>query len=189
MLEANSFAIEGFVRSRKSKPVRDLRDANTTELIGVTQELSGFFTRSLRWLVGTHWLPSVVEVREKPDDSLVFTLRKDWPLFHSRLEVRDAIEAPVGHLKYSVATTGPRLVIHDKDRKDFAVLALTPHSSQKPLSFLDGSKTLATISRPVGDDNLLLLVDPELTDQPLAKMLLLAATLSIAERMLTGATG
>jgi hypothetical protein len=189
MLESNSFAIEGFWRSRKSAPVWDLRDGNTSQLIGLAQERCGLSRRSLRWLVRSHYLPSLVEVREKPDDSLVFTLRKGWDLLHSKLEVRDAMEVYVGHLNYRVAAAGATLTLYDKDGKDFAVMALTSDASQRPFRFLDGSKTLATISRADCNGVLRLMIDPELTDQPLAKMLLLAATLSVPQRMLTGSIG
>jgi hypothetical protein len=186
MLESNSFAVEGPRRSGKSR-FWQITNANTGESIGAALEQTGYLIGSLLRLLGTRWLPLIVEVREKPDDSLVFTLQKDWHLFHSSVEVRDAMESSVGHLKYRSTRGGARFEIYDKDGKDFGVLALTTDFSHWPLSFFDGSKTLAMISRSDRDGILLLQVDAELTDQPLAKMLLLAATLSLSQRILTGA--
>ncbi len=67
-----------------------------------------------------HLLPTRVEVREKPDDSLVFTLRRGWYIFRSRVEVHDAQGELIGYFKSKFFTISGGFHVYDKDDKHFA---------------------------------------------------------------------
>ena len=107
MLECNSFAIQEHKKVLSSVQSYDIKNGETGELVGSASEDIGFFTKTLRWVVSKQFLPTKLEVREKPDDSLLFTLRRGWYLFRSRVEVRDAQDALVGYFKSCLLYTSP----------------------------------------------------------------------------------
>src|SRR5262245_26994156 len=90
MIECNTFAIQEHKKIISSVQSYDIRNGETGDLVGTATEDIGIFTKTMRWLVSKQFLPTRVEVREKPDDSLVFALSRGWYLFRSRVEVRDA---------------------------------------------------------------------------------------------------
>jgi hypothetical protein len=190
MLESNVFAIPLLAGSLKSKSGRAIKNAETGELLGSVGERGSLFNRFLHRFLSKKLLPILVEVREKPDDSLVFTLRKRASIFLARIEVRDAMDGSVGYFT-SKSSAGGGLRVYDKDGNIFAVLVgASPELDYRFVSE-DGTKEFGHISRAVNTVNaqhhkiapdtgeLVLCVNAELTDQPLAKMLLLAAALAL----------
>src|SRR5262245_31522587 len=99
MLECNSFAIQEHKKIISAVQSYDIKNGESGELVGSAREDIGVITQGLRWLISKQFLPTKVEVREKPDDSLLFTLRRGWYLFRSRVEVRDSQDALVGYFK------------------------------------------------------------------------------------------
>ena len=191
MLECNSFAIQEHKKIISNVQRYEIKNGETGELVGVATETIGFFTQVLRWVMSKHLLPTRVEVREKPDDSLVFTLRRGWYIFRSRVEVHDAQGELVGYFKSKFFTISGGFHVYDKSDKHFA------HVKGRLLGFdyrflTDDDKVeLGQVSKRIGGlagmaremfftaDNYFLKVSPELADQPMAKMLLLAATLAV----------
>ncbi|MFO0825162.1 MAG: hypothetical protein U0792_18920 [Gemmataceae bacterium] len=105
MLERNRFAIQEHKKVLSSVQSYDIRDADTGDIIGTAIENIGFLTKTLRWVMSKQFLPTLVDVREKPDDSLVFTLRRGWYLFKSSVEVHDSQGQLVG--THSAASSSP----------------------------------------------------------------------------------
>jgi uncharacterized protein YxjI len=191
MLERNRFAIQEHKKVLSSVQSYDIRDADTGDIIGTAIENIGFLTKSLRWVMSKQFLPTVVEVHEKPDDSLVFTLRRGWYLFKSSVEVHDSQGQLVGTFRSKFFTISGGFHVYDKDGNYFA------HVKGRMLGFNyqflteDGSVELGRVSKQIGGvaglarevffsaDNYFLEVNQELAEQPLAKMLLLAATLAV----------
>jgi hypothetical protein len=191
VLERNTFAIQEHRKVFSSVQTYDIRDAETGEVIGSACENIGGFTQALRWIVSKQLMPTTVEVREKPDDSLVFTLSRGWYLFRSRVEVRDAVGQLVGFFKSKFFTISGGFHVYDKDGKYFA------HVKGRLLGFAyrflteDGKVELGRVSKTIGGaggvarelffsaDHYYLEVNPDLAEQPMAKMLLLAATLAV----------
>ena len=87
--------------------------------MGTAHEDIGFLTKTLRWLMSKQFLPTKVEVREKPDDSLVFTLRRGFYIFRSRVEVRDAQGELVGYFKSKFLTISGGFHVYDKNDQVF----------------------------------------------------------------------
>lgn len=164
MLERNRFAIQ----SRHNGRGFDILDADTSEIVGTAIEKCGFLTRCLRCVLPRRWRPTFVEVSEKPDDSLVFTIHRGWQLFSSRLEVRDSQDQLVGTLHRWFR-------IQDKADNRFA--STIGRVLDLDFNFASHNVELGRVSKnPRGCT---LEVNQSLAHLPLSKMLLLAATLAI----------
>ena len=160
-------------------------------MVGSARETIGGFTQAMRWIISKHLMPTTVEVREKPDDSLVFTLRRGWYIFRSRIEVRDAMGQLVGFFKSKFFTISGGFHVYDKDGKYFAHVKGRMFGFNYRFLTEDGKVELGSVAKRIGGvgglarevffsaDNYFLEVNPELAEQPMAKMLLLAATLAV----------
>jgi uncharacterized protein YxjI len=191
MLECNSFAIQEHKKILSSVQSYEIKNGETGELVGSAREDIGFFTKTFRWFMSKHLLPTRVEVREKPDDSLVFTLSRGWYLFRSRIEVRDAQGELVGYFRSKFFTISGGFHVYDKHNKHFAHVKGRMFGFDYRFLTEDGKVELGQVSKRVGGlgglarevffsaDNYFLKINPELAEQPMAKMLLLAATLAV----------
>lgn len=191
MLECNRFAIQEHKKILSSVQSYDIRDGDTGEVVGSARENIGGLTQTLRWFVGKNLLPTTVEVREKPDDALVFTLHRGWYVFKSRVEVRDSQGQLVGHFRSKFLTISGGFDVYDKDGKYFARVKGRMFGFDYRFLTEDGTVELGRVSKRLGGiggvaremffsaDNYFLEVNPDLAEQPMAKMLLLAATLAV----------
>ncbi len=191
MLECNRFAIQEHKKILSSVQTYDIRNADNGEVIGFARENIGGLTQTLRWFMSKHLLPTTLEVLEKPDDSLVFTLRRGWYIFRSRVEIRDAMGQLVGYFKSKFFTISGGFHVYDKDDKYFAHVKGSMFGFNYQFLTEDGKVELGQVSKKLGGlaglarevffsaDNYYLEVSPELAEQPMAKMMLLAATLAV----------
>lgn len=191
MLECNRFAIQEHKKILSSVQSYDIRNGETGEIVGTAIETIGALTKALRWVMSKHLLPTRIEVREKPDDSLVFSLRRGMYIFKSRVEVRDAQDQLVGYFRSKFFTISGGFHVYDKDSKHFAHVKGRMFGFDYRFLTEDGKVELGRVAKKLGGvagmarelffsaDNYFLEVNPELADQPMAKMLLLAATLAV----------
>jgi uncharacterized protein YxjI len=191
MLECNSFAIQEHRKILSSVQSYDIKNGETGELIGLARENIGFFTQALRWVMSKQFLPTRVEVFEKPDDSLVFTLRRGFYIFRSRVEVHDAQGELVGYFKSKFFTISGGFHVYDKNDKYFAHVKGRLFGFDYRFLTEDGQVELGQVSKVIGGmagiarelffsaDHYFLKINPDLAGQPMAKMLLLAATLAV----------
>jgi len=191
VLECTTFAITEHKKILSSVQSYDIKNGETGALVGTAVENIGTLTQLLRWVMSKQFLPTTVEVREKPDDSLVFTVRRGAYLFRSRVEVRDAQGQLVGYFKSKFLTISGGFHVYDKDDKYFAHVKGRMFGFNYKFLTEDGTVELGEVSKKLGGlaglakemffsaDNYFLKVNPDLAEQPLAKMLLLAATLAV----------
>jgi uncharacterized protein YxjI len=191
VLECNTFAITEHKKILSSVQSYDIKNGETGDLVGIAIENIGGLTKLLRWVMSKQLLPTTVEVREKPDDSLVFTIRRGAYLFRSRVEVRDAQGQLVGYFKSKFLTISGGFHVYDKDDKYFANVQGKMFGFNYKFLTEDGKVQLGEVAKKLGGlagiareiffsaDNYFLKVNPDLAEQPLAKMLLLAATLAV----------
>jgi uncharacterized protein YxjI len=121
----------------------------------------------------------------------VFTLRRGWYVFRSRVEVRDAQDQLVGYFKSKFFTISGGFHVYDKDGKYFAHVRGRMFGFDYRFLTEDGKVELGRVSKVIGGaagvarelffsaDNYFMEVNPDLAEQPLAKMLLLAAALAV----------
>jgi uncharacterized protein YxjI len=191
VLECNTWAITEHKKILSSVQSYEIKNGETGELVGTATENIGGLTQLLRWFVSKQFMPTTVEVREKPDDSMVFTIRRGWYLFRSRVEVCDADGNLVGYFKSKFFTISGGFHVYDKDDKYFAHVKGRLFGFHYKFLTEDESVELGEVSKKIGGlgglarevlfsaDNYFLTVSAQFADQPMAKMLLLAATLAV----------
>ena len=191
MLECNTFAITEHKKIFSSVQSYDIKNGETGELVGGAVENIGAITKLLRWVLSKQFLPTLVEVREKPDDALVFSLRRGVYLFRSRVEVRDSQGQLIGYFKSKFLTISGGFHVYDKNDEYFAHVKGKMFGFNYKFLTEDGKVELGEVSKKLGGlaglakelffsaDNYFLKLNPDLAEQPFAKMLLLAATLAV----------
>jgi uncharacterized protein YxjI len=186
VLEADRFMIKERVTFFKSHHTSDVYDFDTEEHVGTAEENIGGLVKALRWVVSKRLMPTTVDVRDH-DGALVFQVRRGGFLFRARVEVLNANDELVGYFKSKVITVGGGFWVYDKAAQPFAEVKgnfigfdyriLTP-----------GGAELGRVTKKWGGvakelftsaDSYMVDVADDLTDQPVAKMLVLAAALAI----------
>lgn len=192
MLEHQRYLMKERVKYLSSVQSYDIYegDDGKPDVIGVAEEKIGFVTQAMRWFVSKQFMPTLVEVREKPDDSLVFTIRRGWYLFRSRVEVHDSQGNLIGYFKSKLISWSGGFYVYDARDQQFAELKgnligfnykiLTPDRSVELGSVSKKWKGIGEIARNLftSADTYMIEVSPDLAEQPIAKMLILAAALA-----------
>lgn len=188
MLECNRFVVKEQIKILSSVQKYDILDGDSGVHVGTAQETIGFLVQALRWVVSKQLLPTHVEVRATPDNSLVFAIRRGIYLFRSRVEVLDSEGALMGYFKSKFFTISGGFHVYDKDDKHFAEVKGKMFGFDYRFRSPDGSVELGRVSKKWGGvmkefftsaDSYGVEISPELAEQPMAKMLILAAVLAI----------
>jgi uncharacterized protein YxjI len=187
MLERQRFFIKEQVAFLKTTDTYDIFDPDTQEQIGTAVENPGTLITYARFLINKQLMPTKVEVRELPDESLVFTIHRPFSMWRARVEVYDAEDELVGYFKSKVFSWTGGFWVYDKNDNQFAEVKgnwvgwdfkfLTPDGRELGIitkKWAGFAKELFTSA-----DNYIVVIDDSLADQPIAKMLLLAAALAI----------
>lgn len=187
MLELQEYLIKEQVAFMKLSDVYDIFDPNSGEQVGQAKEVVGGFTKFLRLLINKKLMPLTVECREHPEGALVFTMKKPVALFRERVEVFDASGNMLGYFKSKIFSLGGGFYVYDKDDKQFAEIKGKwtgwEFKFQTPEGEVLGevTKKWAGVLKELftSADNYVVKISPQLKEQPVAKMLLLAAALAI----------
>ena len=190
MLDRNTFVVKEHVKFISNTNTYDILDGESGELLGTVEEKIGTLVQLLRFVISKHLMPTRIEVREKPDDSLVFTVRRGAYIFRSRVEVHDAQGELVGYFKSKFFTISGGFHIYDKDDKHFAEIKGKWLGWDYRLVTPDGGLEMGRVSKKLGAlglvkelftsaDTYAVQVNPEMEGEPLAKMLILAAAVAI----------
>jgi hypothetical protein len=161
MLERRRLAIAG-----AGADGYEIRDADTGEAVGSAVETGAAFRRALRRVLG-RWIPTTIEVHEKPDDSHVFTLRRGWGLSRARVSVDDSVGQLVGWSR------GGSL----RDRVGKCLARVRADRSDCQFVTGDGETELGRVTTDAAGSSVVEF-GPELAGEPLVKMLILAAVLA-----------
>ncbi len=190
MLEKNTFVVKEHVKLVSNSNTYDILDAESGAALGVAQEQLSILKQLLRFVLPKQIMSTVVEVREKPDDQLVFSIRRGPYLFRSRVEVLDADGALVGYYVSKFFTIGGGFHIYDKADQHFAEIKGKWTGFDYRFLSPDGKVEMGRVSKKLSlgsivkdlftsADTYAVQVSPDLTDEPMAKMLILAAALAI----------
>ncbi len=187
MLELQNYLIKEQVALLKTTDTYDIFDPETGTQVGQAKEVIGTFASLMRLIIGKKMMSTKVEVREHPEGSLVFVIKKPVAFFRSIVEVYDAQGEKLGYFKSKILSIGGGFWVYDKEDKQFAEVKgnwsgwefrfLTPEG----VELGQVSKKWAGILKELftSADNYVVSVSPHLAEQPIAKMLLLAAALAI----------
>ncbi len=186
MLELQRFLIKERVAFVKTVDSYDICDPDTGDQVGTARETPPGWVQLLRWLIPKSLMPTKIEVRETDEDSLVFTIRRPVTLFRARVEVLDGDDELVGYFysKFFSWTAGFWVY----DRNDHPVAEVKGDWIAWNFRFLtpDGrelgviTKQWAGLAKELfsSADHYLVAISDELSANPIAKMLLLAAALA-----------
>ena len=187
MLDYQRYFVREHVAVLKTTDTYDIYDADGGAKVGTAREAVSGTVAALRWFVSKKLMPTRIEVREPPDGSLVFTISRGWYLFRAHVEVRDAQGELVGTFRSKLVTIGGGFWVYDKHGNEFAEVKgswtgfhfrfLTPDG----IELGEVSKKFEGLGKELftSADSYLVTISDELAEQPLAKMLLLAAALAI----------
>lgn len=189
MLEPQRFLIKERVRFLAAGQTFDLydADADSREPIGVATEVLGPLARLSRWFVSKQLTGTTIEVREKLDESLVFTVRRGAYLIRSRVEVHDAQGELVGWLKSRLISWSGGFHVYDRSGRLFAEVRGNFVGFEYRMLTPDGAVELGRVTKKwasvvkevfTSADAYLVELNDDLAEQPLAKMLVLAAALA-----------
>ena len=188
MLEADKFAVKEQVKFLKSSQSYEIFDGDSGELIGTAVETIGGLNKMLRWVVSKALMPTRFEIREKPDDALVFVIRRGAYIFRSRVEVLNADGELIGFFKSKILTIGGGFHVYDKDGNHFAEVKGNLIGFNYQIRTPDKTVELGTVKKKWGGaarelftsaDSYMIVVHEDLHEQPIAKMLVLAAALAV----------
>lgn len=188
MLEADKFAVKEQVKFLKSSQSYEIFDGDSGELIGTAVETIGGLNKMLRWVISKALMPTRFEIREKPDDALVFVIRRGAYIFRSRVEVLNADGELIGFFKSKILTIGGGFHVYDKDGNHFAEVKGNLIGFNYRIRTPDKAVELGTVTKKWGGaarelltsaDSYLVDIADDLKDQPVAKMLTLATALAI----------
>lgn len=187
MLELQNFLIKEQVGFLKVIDVYDIFDPETGEQVGVCREEPGGLVKALRWIISKKLMPTKAEMREHPSGSLVFTIKKPVSFFRQTVEVYDADNKRLGYFKSKILSLGGGFYVYDDDDKQFAEIKgkwtgwefsfLTPDGHEMGRVTKKWAGVLKELFTSA--DNYVVTIDDDLADQPIAKILLLAATIAI----------
>jgi uncharacterized protein YxjI len=187
MLELQNYLVKEQVTLLKTTDTYDIFDPESGEQVGVAKENPGALISTLRWFISKKLMPTKVEVREHPEGSLVFTIRKPVALFRETVEVYDAEDRKIGYFKSKLFAIGGGFYVYDKNDKQFAEVKgkwtgweftfLTPDGVEMGRVTKKWAGALRELFTSA--DNYVVSISDDLAEQPIAKMLLLAATLAI----------
>lgn len=186
MLEPRRFLIKERVKFLAAYHTYDIHDAESTEVIGVAEEKLSLTTQLLRWFVSKKLMPTLIQVREKPDDALVFTVRRGWYVFRSRVEVHDAHEQLIGYFQSKLVSWSGGFYVYDREDRQFAEVQGSLVGFDYRVVTPDGKADLGRVTKKfdmvrdlfTSADTYMVEVNDDLQDLPLAKMLVLAAALA-----------
>jgi uncharacterized protein YxjI len=187
MLEARRFLVRERVKIFRSHHTYDIYDADTEEQIGLADESISAVKQLMRWFVSKQLMGTRIEVREKPDDSLVFTISRAGYIFRSRVEVHDAQGTLVGYFKSKLVSWSGGFYVYDGNGRQFAEVKGNLTGFKYRILTPDGAVELGRVSKQwkgltreifTSADTYLVEINQDLDDQPLAKMLVLAAALA-----------
>ena len=187
MLELQNYMIKEQVSLLKFSDTYDIFDPETGTQVGQAKEIVSGLNKVLRMFISKKLMPTRFDVREHPEGALVFYLRKPVGLFRSIVEVYSADGEKLGYFKSKILSIGGGFYVFDKNDKQFA--EIKGKWTGWEFSFLtpDGHELGRVTKKWAGmlkelftsADNYVVSISDGLAEQPIAKMLLLAAALAI----------
>jgi uncharacterized protein YxjI len=187
MLELQNFLIKEQIAFLKTTDTYDIFNPDTGEQVGVANEVPGKLISVLRVVLSKKLMPTKVEVREHPEGALVFTIRKPVTVFRSIVEVYDGGDEKVGHFQSKLFSIGGGFWVYDRAGEPFAEVKGKWNGWEFTFATPEGVELGRVTKKWAGAlqelftsaDNYVVSVADRLAEQPIAKMLLLAAALAI----------
>ncbi|AWM36697.1 Scramblase [Gemmata obscuriglobus] len=191
MLELNTLIVKQKAKLLSSRASFEILD-ESGKLVGTAEQS----TTALAKLVGMVLGPPAtkIEFREKPDDSLVFTVRRGGTIF-KKVEVLDAQGTVIGLYKAKRFSLAGGFHVYDGAGKHVADIRGKMLKSEYTFFQPDGKTEMGKVSKKwagmakelfTSADTYAVQIEPAFEDDPKAKMLILGAAVAIDSLMSTG---
>ena len=187
MLESNNFVVKERARLLAARKTYDIFDGETGQPLGTAATtVSGLWTAA-GLVLGKDSVPVAIEVREKPDDSLVFTVRRSG-LLVKRVEAYDSQGVPIGSYRAKRFSLAGGFHVYDKDGNHFCDVRGKLFRAEYTFVTPDGKAELGKVTKQWGGlakelftsaDTYGVRINPDFAELPIAKMLMLGAALAI----------
>jgi uncharacterized protein YxjI len=126
MLDKKVYLIRQHVGLLKLSDTYDILDPQTQQQIGIAREKPGKLIHLLRTRVNKRMLPTTVHVYEgaDPEDQskLLFSIRRGFTLFTSKVDVLDAAGNVLGWLQSNLLSTGATFRVFDASGNEVALV-------------------------------------------------------------------
>jgi uncharacterized protein YxjI len=119
MLHLSTYFIKEHVGMFKLTDTYDIFDAVTGAQVGVAREQPSFFVKMLRLIMNKQALPTSVVVYDQ-EGARVFSIRRGFTWFRSKVFIRDAEHKVIGYFKSKIFTLGGGFWVYDQEDNQFA---------------------------------------------------------------------
>lgn len=196
MLEQTTFVVKQKAKMLSSRNSYEILD-DTGKVTGTAEQATGGLAKVIGMLTGD--APTKIEFREKPDDSLVFTVRRRGYLF-KKVEVVDAQGAVIGLYKAKKFSLSGGFHVYDGKGGHVAEIRGKLLKSDYTFFQPDGKTEMGKVSKKwagamkemfTSADTYAVQIEPAFAENPTVKMLILGAAVAINALMSTegGASG
>ncbi len=196
MLEKNTFVVKEKAKMLSSRNSYEILDQEG-KVIGTAEQQTSGLAKLLGMVLGDP--PTQIDFREKPDDSLVFTVRRSGYLM-KKVQVVDAQGVVIGTYKAKKFSLSGGFHVYDKDGKHFAEIRGQLLKSDYTFFQPDGKTEMGKVSKKwagamkelfTSADTYAVQIQPAFAEDPKTKMLILGAAVAIDALMSTrgGARG
>ena len=183
MLERDRFLVQRQAADPLSTIRYLVRDADDHKLVGTARTRLASLDPLVRGIHKTRFWPTWLDVYEVEDEPLLFTVRCGPSLLRFRARIVDADGSPVGRFLARGRTAAGGFWIADRYERPFAEGRQIGADATIKIQAEDG-RDLATWRRNPGSADLLVELDPCLSDFPIEKMLLLGSALAFDQQRL-----
>ena len=190
MLEQNTFVVKEKAKLLSSRNSYEILD-EAGKVVGTAEQATGGLAKLLGMVMGD--TPTQIDFREKPDDSLVFTVRRRGYLM-KKVEVVDAQGTVIGLYKAKKFSLSGGFHVYDGKGKHVAEIRGKMLKSDYTFIQPDGKTEMGKVSKKwagamkemfTSADTYAVQIDPAFADQPTVKMLILGAAVAIDALMST----
>ena len=190
MLEKNTFVVKEKAKMLSSRNSYEILDQEG-KVIGTAEQQTSGLAKLLGMVLGDP--PTQIDFREKPDDSLVFTVRRSGYLM-KKVQVVDAQGVVIGTYKAKKFSLSGGFHVYDKDGKHFAEIRGQLLKSDYTFFQPDGKTEMGKVSKKwagavkelfTSADTYAVQIQPAFAEDPKTKMLILGAAVAIDALMST----
>lgn len=190
MLERDVFIVRGEGKLLSSRASYEILD-ETGAVVGTAEQQTGGMAMLAGMVLGSP--PTQIDFREKPDDSLVFSVRRRG-YFLKKVEVIDAQGELVGRYKAKMLSLAGGFHVYDQDGQHVAEIRGKLLKSEYTYFRPDGKTQMGQVSKKwagamrelfTSAGTYVVQVAPAYSDDPRVKMLILGAAVAIDALMRT----
>jgi hypothetical protein len=188
VLTSTKFVVTEQSKMLTAKGVYDIIDGDTKKPLGTAAVRSpGLMATLFGALIGKDRMTTTIDIRQKADDALVFSIRrKGW--FFSKVQLLDGQGQVIGTYKTKKLSLAGGYHIYDKDGKHFAEVRGKLLKSEYKFLLPDGTTEMGTVSKQWGGMARELFssaktygieIAPRCAEDSMAKMLIIGGAVAI----------